>query len=123
MGRPSTYRGGSRSFKRCHSLFFGFHGRFSFHSIPEDIVKRCRSVILSQPAVVEGAYSGKKSGTGTSTLAISLRSIAMPTSSDVTLFDIERMSCLVVALNSYCPSVPPHGLSWPAKYRSNTSLP
>ena len=80
-------------------------------------------MMLSQPAVFTAEYSGKNLTTGSSTLLISLRSIAMPTSSEVTLFETERMSCLVVASNSCCPFVRAPGLVIAGKYCSNTSLP
>src|SRR3954453_17881290 len=47
----------------------------------------------------------------------------MPTSSETTLFDAERISCFVVAVNSCWPSGCPQGSSYPAKYCSKTSLP
>jgi hypothetical protein len=91
--------------------------------MPEDIFRRWRKVMLSQPGVFSAAHSGKNLTTGSSTPAISLRSIAMPTSSDTTLLEADRMSCLVVASKSCCPFGASQGSSYPRKYCSNTSLP
>ena len=48
--------------------------------------------------------------------------LSFPEIREITLFDADRMSCLVVASWSYCPATS-HRSSGPGKYCSNTSLP
>ena len=79
------------------SLLFGFmYRRFSSHSSPADMVRRWRSVMRSFSGVRKSEYSGKYSNTGSSTLEMSFRSSAMPTSNEVTLFEMDRRSCRTV---------------------------
>ena len=76
------------------SLFSGsLNGRYSSQSNPGDIVNRWRSRTPSFSGVRRSSYSGKYANTGSSTLRISFRLIAMPTSSAVTLLVIDRTSC------------------------------
>jgi hypothetical protein len=68
--------------------------------MPDDIVSTSHNLIEAHPSGAAEANSGKNRSTGASTPSISLRSIAMPVSSDTTRLETERMSCFIVASHS-----------------------
>src|SRR5215468_1946427 len=83
---------------RSSSLLPSFAGVASTHFKPIDLVSACNSWMRSFSGERKSDNSGKKLKIGSLMLPISPRSIAIPSTSDATLFETDFMSCSVSAI-------------------------